>query len=230
MEKYTRRADSTGWLQVLLTEKNTKVALCEYTRVRVTGEKNGRVYFIIVDGAIEAGKEASLKKENADKYLSPVGPSGAASLTVTYEEGTKQERSPFKGLLTQQFAALSFNGQTARVTLNSIWGGEYTPIPVGTHSILVPDYSHATISTAGYVEATPGTVGNDVWFPIGLNGSEQNSSRYIHIGHLSEGCVTVYELTKWTALYNYLISHRVAGLAGKRVGSLTVRKPPPRRI
>ena len=51
-----------------------------------------------------------------------------------------------------------------------------------------------------------------------------NSSRYIHVGQLSEGCVTVYELEKWTALYEYLISHRVAGSLGRRIGRLIVQK------
>ena len=108
-------------------------------------------------------------------------------------------------------------------------GTVYSPIVTGTHAILAPDYSHAKISTAGYVAAVPGIVGNDVWFPIGLNGSAQNSGRYIHIGNLSEGCITVYDLTKWTALYTYLISHRTAGTAGQRIGSVVVSKPSPVR-
>ncbi len=74
-----------------------------------------------------------------------------------------------------------------------------------------------------------GCAGNDVWFPIGLRGSAQNSSRYIHIGHLSEGCVTVYQLTQWLALYTYLISHRTPGTAGRRIGSMLVVKPAPVR-
>lgn len=228
MDKYTRRADSTGWLKVLLTETKQKIFLCEYTRVRVTGEKDNRTYFNIVDGTIAVGKEASLTKPNAERFLNALGPSGAASLTVTYEDGITSETSAFKGPLRQQFAVLSFNGKTARVTLNSVWGAGYTPIGIGTHSILAPDYSHASISTDGYASATPGTVGNDVWFPIGLDGSTQNSGRYVHIGHLSEGCVTVYELAKWTELYEYLISRRVAGTKGTRVGTLTVRRPPRR--
>jgi hypothetical protein len=90
--------------------------------------------------------------------------------------------------------------------------------------MLAPDYSHKAISTAGYASATPGMIGNDVWFPIGLFGSSSNSSRYIHVGHLSEGCVTVHQLEKWAALYEFLISHRVGNSAGKRIGSLVVRR------
>jgi hypothetical protein len=229
VRKYTRLADSTGWLSVRLSKTRQLAALCEYTQVNILREEGGRTYFKIMDGTISVGEEASLNTPNAARFLNAAGPAGAAVLTVTYVGVPVKAVSPFKGELTQQWADLTFNGQSARVTLNSVWGTTYTPIAAGTHSILAPDYSHAMISTAGYAAAAPGTVGNDVWFPIGLNGSAQNSSRYIHIGNLSEGCVTVYELAKWTTLYRYLISHRVAGSAGQRIGSMIVRKPPPAR-
>lgn len=170
------------------------------------------------------GEEASLTSANAARYLSTTGPSGPASLIVTYVGTPVEEVSRFRGRLKQQWADLSFNGQTARVTLNSVWGGAYAPIALGSHNILAPDYSHAAISTAGYASATAGMIGNDVWFPIALGGSMQNSSRYIHVGHLSEGCVTVYQLERWTALYTYLISRRAPGSAGRRIGTLVVRR------
>lgn len=188
-------------------------------------EEGGRTYFTIMDGTISVGKEASLTSANAAIYLNATGPAGAATMAVKYVGEPVKAVSTFKGELLQQWADVSFNGQTARVTLNSVWGTIYSPIAPGTHSILAPDYSHAKISTGAYAAAAPGTVGNDVWFPIGLLGSSQNSSRYIHIGNLSEGCVTVYQLEKWTALYNYLISHRVPGSAGQSIGSMTVTKP-----
>ena len=222
--KYTRRADSTGWLSVRLTKSNSLAALCEYTSVDILREAGGRTYFTINDGYIAVGEEASLGTANAMKYLSPTGPGGAAQLSVKYVGAPVEENSPFKGKLKQQWADMTFNGQTARITLNSVWNGSFTPIPPGTHSIMAPDYSHAAISTQGYVAATPGMVGNDVWFPISVNGGEVNSSRYVHVGHLSDGCVTVHELAKWTAVYEYLISHRVSGSRGRRVGVLTVTK------
>ncbi len=221
--KYTRRADQAGWLAVKLSKTGLLASLCEYTKVEVLRRANHRTYFTIMDGYVSPGEEASLSDANAALYLATIGPAGAASLSVVYQGKPAEENSKFKGKLTQQWAKLTFNDQTALVTLNSIWNGGYSPIPPGTHNILAPDYSHQAISTSGYVAATPGMVGNDVWFPIGLNGSMQNSSRYIHVGHLSEGCVTVHELEKWTAIYNYLISHRVSASAGKRVGQLIVK-------
>ena len=221
--RYTRRADVKGWLKVLLVG-GQNAFLPEYTQVDVLGRKNGRTYFVIRDGYVAVGRQASLADGNADRYLSRAGPVGAAEVVVTYRGRPVEHRSAFKGLLLQQFANLSFAGQTALVTLNSVWDGQYTPIPPGAHSILGPDNSHAKIATTGYRDATPGMVGNDVWFPIGLNGTLVNSSRYIHVGHLSEGCVTVHQLERWAALYNYLISHRVAGSRGRRVGRLIVRR------
>lgn len=223
-EKFTRRAESSGWLAVRLTKSNVLIALCEYTRVKIVREAGGRTYFIVADGYISVGEEASLSTANAAKYLSDTGPGGAAAITVVYKGAPADEISPVKGKLTQQWATLYFGAQTATVTLNSVWGGSFTPISPGKHTILAPDYSHHKISTEGYVSRSPGMVGNDTWFPIGVYGSTTNSSRYIHVGHLSDGCVTVHQLERWSALYEYLISHRVPGSNGKLVGSLLVRK------
>ena len=222
--KYTRRADNSGWLTVKLNKTGALTALCEYTQIDVLRSANQRTYFNIMDGYVSPGEEASLTDANAARYLVATGPLGHASLLVVYQGAPAEEVSKFKGKLKQQWAKLTFDGRTALVTLNSDWSGRYSPIPPGTHTILAPDYSHKVISTSGYVAATPGMIGNDVWFPIGINGSMQNSSRYIHVGHLSDGCVTVHELEKWTVLYNYLISHRMLGSAGKKVGQLMVKR------
>lgn len=221
--KYTRRADQSGWLTVKLSKAGILASLCEYSQVDVLRSVNHRTYFKIMDGYVSPGEEASLADANAALYLAATGPAGSASLSVVYQGTPSEEISEFKGKLKQQWAKLNFNERTALVTLNSVWNSSYSPIPPGIHTILAPDYSHKLISTSGYATATPGMVGNDVWFPIGLNGSMQNSSRYIHVGHLSEGCVTVHELGKWTAIYNYLISHRVRDSAGKKLGQLIVK-------
>jgi len=189
--------------------------------VEVVRELAGRVYFRVADGNSEhLGKEASLKKENADRFLSDTGPGGPASLRVHYVGTPTEEVSPFKGRLKQQFGIADFGRNHARVTLNSVWDRSYTPVPAGNHRIMAPDQSHANISTAGYRSATPGLRCTDVWFPIELEGQPGNSGRYVHAGHLSEGCVTVYELIKWNAIYDSLIASRIPGADGKFVGTL----------
>ena len=222
--KYTRRADDSGWLAVMLSATKQLGFLCEYTKVEMLKEEGGRVFFTVSDGNSDhVGKEASLKKENAVRFLSDVPPGGPATLQVRYTGAPVEEVSPFKGRLKQQWAEASFNGVQAQVTLNSVWGTSFTPIPVGAHMIMAPDQSHANISTAGYRSATPGLRCTDVWFPIQLGGTTGNSGRYVHVGHLSEGCVTFHELAKWDAVYDYLIASRTAGSGGKYCGNLMVR-------
>ena len=121
VKKYTRRAESTGWLSVRLTKANQLVSLCEYTQVNVTGEKSGRTYFKTMDGMISVGEEASLTSANAALYLNDAGPGDAAAITVTYVGEPVKAVSKFKGELLQQWADVSFDRQTARVTLNSVW-------------------------------------------------------------------------------------------------------------
>lgn len=223
--KYTKRGDDSGWLRVRLTRPEQDVFLCEYTKVEISREEGGRVFFSIAEGNTDyVGKEASLRKQNAEMFLNEIPPGGPATMEVKYAGEPAEETSPFKGRLKQQWAQANFNNVRAQVTLNSIWNTRFTPIPPGTHKIMAPDVSHGNISTAGYRGATPGLRCTDVWFPIELSGARGNSSRYIHVGHLSEGCVTVHELTAWNKVYDYLISHRVPGNNGKYIGSLIVRR------
>ena len=224
--KFTRRAENSGWLLVRLVAAKAVVALCEFTKVELTREADGLVYFNIADGNSGfVGQEASLHKKNADLYLSDVGPNGPATVQVRYLGAPEWEVSPFKGRLLQQWATETFNGTSVKVTLNSKWDmPQYAPIPAGRYTIFAPDRSHQSTSTAGYVAATPDMHGNDVWFPIGLHGGAVPSDRYIHVGHLSEGCITCHELTKWNALYDYLISCREPRSMGKYVGKVIVQK------
>ena len=152
------------------------------------------------------------------------GPRGAATVWVQYQGEPSWEDSPFKGRLLQQWALMKVNGTELQVTLNSVYEGSTrhdTPIAPGTHTIFAPTFSRKRISTAGYVQATPGMHGNDVWFPVGHTIS---TDRFIHVGHLSEGCITVHELAKWNAVYDYLISSREPGSMGKYVGKVMVHK------
>lgn len=59
-----------------------------------------------------------------------------------------------------------------------------------------------------------------VWFPVEY-AANYNSS-FVHVGHLSEGCVTVYQIQKWNSVYLYLIKNRL-DKAGKYVGILEIQ-------
>jgi hypothetical protein len=59
---------------------------------------------------------------------------------------------------------------------------------------------------------------DQIWFPIEYG----NNSRFIHLGNISEGCVTVISLDKWNAVYQAIISHRVPGT--NYVGKIIISK------
>lgn len=155
--KYTRKAENPGWLRIRFASPQPSSSgptldgfLCEYTKVEIIKELAGRVFFRVADGATFVGAQASLSAAHAEQFLSDVGPAQSpALLNVHYEGEPTEEVSPFKGPLKQQWAQLSFNGENARITLNSIWDGHYSPIPAGTHTILIPDTSHKNIPTTG---------------------------------------------------------------------------------
>lgn len=222
--RYIRDDEATfGWVKVGLANGGFE-SLCEFTKVTLIKHEGGKTYFRIADGWRSVGQVAWLSEAHAD-HLSDKAPTVAAT-TLHVRYGIKSEEvSPFKGPLMQQWGTLDVAGQHVAVTLNSVWNGAFSPIPPGTHKIMVPDASHAKISTLGYRDSLPGRIkGNDCWFPIELSGTPGNSSRYVHIGHLSDGCVTVHELAKWNAVYDYLISHRLPGTQGRYCALLEVSR------
>ncbi|BDB24005.1 hypothetical protein CTP10_R13500 [Cupriavidus sp. P-10] len=222
--RYVKLDENTyGWLRIALADGGFDF-LCEYTKVTMVKTENGRTHFKVADGwSASVGKTASLSEENAAKHLVKSAPANRME-TVRIKYGPrKEEVSPFKGRLLQQWATLNVRGQAIRVTLNSLWNGAFFPIPQGIHRIMAPDTSHANISTRGYRDSFPGRIkANDVWFPIELDGKIGNSSRYVHIGHLSEGCVTVYDIERWNIVYDFLISNRLSGSNGRYVALLEV--------
>jgi len=93
------------------------------------------------------------------------------------------------------------------------------PMPKGTHNIWVPDYYHDLgepyRNLAKY---------STVWFRIGA----ESSDRYLHVGNVSLGCVSVGEKStggkdsdkrKWDDIYNYLVKRRSSA---KYVGKIKV--------
>ncbi|VXC25191.1 conserved hypothetical protein [Burkholderia sp. 8Y] len=201
------------------------VQLCAYTKVALLKEEGGRIYFRIIDGPYRDSGTASMKTEDAAHYLRGTPPTESnETLKVKYGR-LGEENSPFKGRLQQQWGILKVGGENVTVTLNSVWGGRFTPIAPGRHRIMTVDGSHAHISTEGYRNTYPGRIkANDAWFPIELEGTKGNSSRYVHIGHLSEGCVTVHDILKWNTVYDFLISHRLPNTNGLYVAYLEVTK------
>ena len=80
---------------------------------------------------------------------------------------------------------------SVQVTLNSDWtpGSGRTPLPVGTYEIAAPDGLHPPESTNFYTVNGEPVKDYKIWFPI----LPLSSERYIHIGHVSHGCVTIID-------------------------------------
>ena len=221
---YVNQVASDGWLQALDSDGTTRLALCKYTRVKITKITGGRTYFKVEDGS-HAGKILSLADANAGQYLGSKAPEGSlAKVTITYTTYTPGWISEARNgeALDQQMASLELGTLKMQVTMNSVWNGTFYPLPAGTYTILLPDAPHAGNMTRFYRRTEPSLKHDQVWFPIKFG----DNSRYVHVGNLSDGCTTVLDLAQWDDLHEALISHR--GPDGKSVGELTVKGKPGR--
>lgn len=211
------KTEDDGWLRTL-DSKNQDVFLCACTQVVTLSESGGRTSFKVLDGP-QSGKVLSLKNENVERYLGEQGPvTTGARLVVTYGPRKMLYSAPKRATLDQQTARMTFGTQFADVTLNSEWRSGYYPLPEGKYRILIPDAPHKIDYTDFYRRYQPSLRYDQVWFPIEF----EDNSRFVHVGNVSEGCVTVMSLDKWNAIYEYLISHR---LNNKYIGTLEVVEP-----
>lgn len=210
------KVPQSGWLLVL-NDNGEKISLCAYTKVMLLRQQTERTYFKVLDGP-HYGITASLKNENATIYLDKKAPTRKEAIVrVKYKELIRNWYSPIKDEYSDpQMAEVTFDGLTAKAMLNSEWGKNFSPIPIGTYRILIPDCPHDAEFTNYYRKHEPSLRSDQVWFPVEYG----DNSRYIHPGHLSHGCITIHELSKWNALYDYLIKHRAAGQ--QHVGKLIV--------
>ncbi len=176
------------------------VSLSQFARVSNLGTSGNRETFTINDWP-HAGQGASVSKQ-----------SGGASRfgSVSYQNG----------------GTVVFDSANNKLKFGSSpWipttMDPNNPMAKGTYKIWVPDYPHT--GGGGYSSHSQYST---VWFRLG----GQSSSRYLHLGNYSAGCVTFgatsaggtnTDKAQWTELYNYLIKRRV-GNAGNYVGELEV--------
>ncbi len=233
--KFTKSPDTSGWLKVQLEPSGKMTFLPEYVKVSVTKE-DSRTHFMILEGE-HKGKVASLKSENAANCLvSTSRGSGAKLIAKTLGRQRLASKPRHNEVLNQLIATLTFDGQSAMITLDSDVDFKESnplspyyeqvrhsqPLPKGTYRILTPAVAKRADFTSFYVTAPGGNPDlkyHTVWFPIEYAATQ--NSNFVHVGNLSEGCVTMYDLTKWNALYKYLISNR-SDKEGKYVGTVTI--------
>lgn len=230
--KYTKSPDMSGWLKIQL-EPGGFAFLPEFVKVSVVKEDK-RTHFVILEGQYK-GKTASLKSENAATCLVS-GSRGAGAKLVAKTIGRQRLFSkPRNDTQNQLVATLFYNGRSAMITLDSdvkfresAPGPDFgkikqsRPLPKGTYRILTPESAHGAEMTSFYVTypgGNPDLKYHTVWFPIEY--ATTGNSNFVHVGNLSEGCVTIYDLTKWNDVYRYLISNR-SDKEGKYVGAVTI--------
>ena len=180
--------DSKGWLNVK-TSSGEIISIAKYTRVKNL-KYNGdktREEFTIIDWPYS----------NKKVSVSAISKTKSRFSSVQYS-------SP--GLIT-------FERDKNRLKYgSSSWIHTATdsgnPIPKGTYNLWLPDYYHSFgdsyLNLAKY---------STVWFRIGA----ASSDRYLHVGNVSLGCVSVGEKStggtdadkrEWDKIYDYLIKRR----------------------
>lgn len=218
---YTKSIDQSGWLAIKL--KNGIVTVPEFVKVATTKIQDNRIYFVVLEGRYK-GEIASLKLENKEKCLVSSPRGTGAKLIATIQGRKRLHSEKRKDEHNQLIAKLVFDGKKAMITLDSdidyidTHNGNVrkhsTPLPKGTYKIRVPEAAGKQEFTSFY-----GVDYHTVWFLIEYEAT--NYSNFVHVGHLSEGCVTVYQLEMWESVYKYLISNRL-DKEGKYVGTITI--------
>ena len=227
--RYVNKVDDSGWVTVQpkgTTSIADRLALCKYTKILLTENKDRRTYFKVLDGT-HSGKIASMSEQNATLFFGTQAPtSSPLNLTITYGKYVEgwESKARRNQKINQQFATLTTQGLSITVTMNSVWGLSFTPLRPGHYAVLAPDVPHKGNMTTYYRTVAPTLIHDQVWFPI----KYENNSRYIHVGNVSEGCATVVDLEKWVLLCEALVSHR--SVDGKTVGQLVVTGVPERKI
>jgi hypothetical protein len=171
--RYVSRIDPDDWLLVMM-DTGEKQSLPYGLEVDLTGFEDGRDHFKILEGLL-MGRSASVKRDGTRSYLiDTIHHDVAAELRFNRK---KQElwingRGPFN----------AFSGHF-RPVIQAPSGHDFTQVPPGRYVIQIPDAPHAAtrVEYAAYT-----AVHHRTWFRIGKSGD-----RYLHVGEISEGCVTV---------------------------------------
>jgi hypothetical protein len=161
-ERFVAKVPRDNWLLVQL-DTGARQSLPYGLKVRVQREQPGRTYFVILEG-VHKGKNASVSK---GPYLTTHvahQPPGQIRFDRAKQQlwyGTSGPFSAFSGAF-----------------------GHFTQVSPGSYDLQIPDAPHSATRAAYYRY----TNYHKTWFRIGLSLA---GSRYLHVGEISEGCVTV---------------------------------------
>jgi hypothetical protein len=161
--RYVSKVGIDAWLAVTL-DTGERVSLPYGLAVDLIAFENGRDRFKILEGAY-MGRSASVRRDGPTSYL--------------IEHVAHQDAAKLRFDRAQQ--ALWVDG---RGPFNAFSGAfdAFTQVPAGTHVVQIPDAPHSATRESYYHY----TRYHKTWFRIGTSGD-----RYLHVGEISEGCVTV---------------------------------------
>lgn len=197
--KALTETDENGWLNVRKTNGEI-ISIVKYARVKYQGynQDKTREEFTLLDWP----------HSNVKASVSAIS----------------ETQSPFKSIQYLEGGLIQFNRDNYKLKYGSSeWihaaSDPSDLIPKGIHNLWLPDYMHSYgipyLGDADYAT---------VWFRIG----NESSDRYLHVGSVSAGCITVGERDtggsqsdrkKWDGIYNYLIKRRIGN---KFVGKIKV--------
>ena len=220
MTAYVNKVGQDGYVAALIDGKgDEKCGLYMYTKLTLLGINNDgdRVRFRAEDGDWK-GRMGSMKiKDGADTFLDVTPPDNIIpTIKVKYGKFVSDWYSiPRDERLDQQFATLTVGNISVQVTLNSDWAPERgrTPLPIGTYEIAAPDGFHPPENTDFYTVNGEPVKDYKIWFPI----LPLSSERYIHVGHVSHGCISIIDYEKYPQIHDYLVKHRGKGKNGDTI-------------
>jgi hypothetical protein len=161
-ERFVAKVPRDNWLLVQL-DTGARQSLPYGLKVRVQREQGGRTYFVILEG-VHKGKNASVSQ---GPYLT-----------------TNVAHQPLGQIRFDRAKQQLWYGTSGPFSAFSGAFGHFTQVSAGTYDLQIPDAPHSATRAAYYRY----TNYHKTWFRIGLSLA---GSRYLHVGEISEGCVTV---------------------------------------
>jgi len=235
--RYVRIAPpSDGWVYgKLVSGHNSKggdtISLCEYTKVEILETKKVntpkgeecRTFFQVLDGNSEGvGKTLSMTEAHAKQHLLNAKRKyekikiGVLDLNWKEKVYSVQRHDQ---VLFQCAGEIHYAGLTIPVTLTSREDGQpqlYEPLSPGTYNLMAPDFPHPHQYSVAYRQEKRGQF-DLAWFHI-EDLKHPKEHRYLHMGHFSEGCVSITHIKDWESLYHKIICYRSDGNAEAKTG------------
>jgi hypothetical protein len=191
-ERFVAFVEPEGWLKVKSEDSRAYPNVIPFgLRVTVTSNDGVREFFTIEEGQLRENKASVALKEDGSSYL--------------------QEDNPQTGAVTLRFSKrdeiLTLDGRE-----ESYWAvtDPNNPIPSGTYDLELPYELHSF--GAGYRKQAAFA---RTWFRVGHSGD-----RFLHVGSVSLGCVTVRQVERWDEICALLITARKGDL--KSIGQIIV--------